>query len=292
MAEPALERELAALPADPRQLAARLEYAKDSARRIWDPPRMPWFTDHTPDNHSLRIVHLLSQTLEHLQTTPRRLQPVELFLLLSACYLHDIGMQDLAKNGLPHQRFTEAEWDLVRDEHPSIVKDWIVTRTRATNTTQFRIDLGDKPEPYLELLALICQGHGSKFFDATVADLDRIHDRFDGYPIRGAMLTALLMMGDELEINQQRATPAKEENPREAVSELHHSVNMYATSVSVGSAAVDTSRQPTIELTTPADENLVWLVTDWLGRSSRLRRAAATRSSSVRATGSCGSKSR
>jgi hypothetical protein len=276
MPEPPLERELASVQPDPRNLALRLDRAKDSARRIWTPPRLRWFTDHTPDNHSLRIVHLLSQALEHLQKTASKLQPVELFILLAACYLHDIGMQDLKKNGKAQQEFTEQDWDRVRDDHPSIVKDWIVSRSRSSNPTQFRIDLWDAPEPYLEILGLVCQGHGSQFFASTVRELGEIHDEFDGAPVRGALLTALLMIGDELDVNQQRATTAKEEN-REPVSELHHSVNSYSTSVSVRPGATPQVRRATLELTTPADDDLVELVVEWLGRklSAQSRRANA-----------------
>jgi hypothetical protein len=262
---------------DPRELAVRLERAKDSARRIWKTPRMPWFTDHTPDNHSRRIVYLLSETLEHLQTTPERLRPVELFILLAACYLHDIGMQDMKKNGMARQEFTEAEWALVRNDHPGVVKEWIVTRTRASDLTQFRIDIGDAPEPYLEILGLVCQGHGSRYFGDTVAELERITDTFDGDVVRGALLTALLMMTDEFDISQERAGPPKEEN-REPVGELHHTLNSCTTSVRVGRGNTDKERRATIEMSMATEEpTLPDLICEWLGRkvSAQARRVNA-----------------
>lgn len=274
MTEPTLEQQLASTSHDPAGLAQRLRYAKDSARRVWAEPRLRWFTDHTPDNHSRRIVDLLSQTLEHLQTTPERLQPAELFILLAACYLHDIGMQDLRKSGQPQARFTEADWALVRDEHPRIVKEWIVTRTRASDPTQFRIDIGDRPEPYLETLGLVCQGHGSQFFESTVVELDAIHDRLDGHVVRGALLTALLMMGDELDLNQQRASVEKEED-REPLAELHHTANSYVTSVAVDAGEVKQVRHATLELLIPPDPDLVQAFSIWSGRklSAQTRRA-------------------
>lgn len=234
---------------------------------------MPWYTNHTPDNHSVRIVHLLSQPLEHLQTGPARLTPVELFLLLSACYLHDIGMQDLRKDGKAPQDFTSRDWDLVREEHPSIVKDWIIRRSRASALDEFRIDLGEEPGVYLELLGLVCQGHGSKFFSTTVEELRGMDDQFDGQRVRGELLTALLMMGDELDINQQRATTPKDEN-REPTGELHHTINEYSTSVSVGPGTTPKIRRATVQLTMPEDESLLALATEWLGRklSAQARR--------------------
>jgi hypothetical protein len=270
--EPALVAELR--ERDPA-LHARFAHARDSARRIWREPRLRWFTNHTPDNHSRRIVEILSQALEPLQRSrEQRLRPTELFLLLAACYLHDIGMQDLRKGDAPTSAFTEREWKLVRDEHPSIVRDWILQRARESKSEEFRIDLGDDPEPYLEILGLVCQGHGSRFFDATVATLDGLAEQFDGFVVRGALLTALLMMGDELEINRLRASVPKDER-REPVGILHHTVNSYVTAVRVVDGRTARQRHAVIDASMPEDEELVGLVVEWLGRklSAQSRRA-------------------
>src|SRR4051812_36589696 len=76
-------------------LYERLERVRISAEAIWNLPRLPWFTDHRAQRHSRRLMALLGQATDALQKTERHLTRAEIYILLAACYLHDVGMQDV-----------------------------------------------------------------------------------------------------------------------------------------------------------------------------------------------------
>ena len=100
-------------------LHKRLERVRISAETIWHEQRLTWFTDHRATTHSQYIIEHLGTVLEHLQTTSRSLNPHELYVLLAACYLHDIGMQDFGSiDGRGGGQFNEADYKHIRKNHP------------------------------------------------------------------------------------------------------------------------------------------------------------------------------
>ena len=131
-----LENELARLCREerpPLRLAEKLADTAKAANDIWEREWLYWFTDHSSATHSVRIIRLLGQALEHIQKSPSRLTRHELFVLLAACYLHDIGMQDFRQNGIPVEKFTPDTYDLVRKAHPAraaeLIVELVISRT-------------------------------------------------------------------------------------------------------------------------------------------------------------------
>lgn len=231
----------------------RLERIKRSVGKIWQEPRLLWFTDHGVE-HSKRIIDLLGQALLHLQTTSQALNAHELYVLLAACYLHDIGMQNFrAEDGRGMEDFTSEDYDFIRDDHPRCSAEWILARALSGNRDEFRIDLDDEPE-FTRAIALVSRGHGSKFFEATVIELNTRPPTPGGTVIRGDLLTALLMIGDELDLREERARIPKDMS-LSSVSLLHNYVHHYITNVKILQGAVGKERQIHLVFEYPADSS-------------------------------------
>jgi hypothetical protein len=218
---------------DPKlDLYDRLIRARTSAESIWKEQRLKWFTDHGAKTHSRYIIQHLGRVLEYIQTTPQQLNAHELYILLVACYLHDIGMQNFhSLNGKSADQFSDEDYNFIRKNHPEKTRDLIITRTLKRDRDEFHIDLDDDPQ-YLVPIALVSQGHGSDFFSKTVEELNTIPHRPGNMPLRGGLLTALLLMGDELDLHEKRAT-FPEEFSLSPISLLHNHIHHYVTGVEI-----------------------------------------------------------
>jgi hypothetical protein len=218
-------------PYKPGLISDLLE-VRSKAFSIWQDQRLKWFTDHKAQTHSLNIISHLGKVLEHLQTTDQRLNVHELYVLLVACYLHDIGMQDfniLTKSGV--ENYTEEDFEYIRKNHPKRSKELIINRSLRWERGQFDIGLPDDPQ-YLRPIALVAQAHGSDFFETTIGELRTLPNRPGNLPFRGELLAALLMIGDELDLHEQRAT-FPEEYKHSPNSLMHHFIHQCVTGVDV-----------------------------------------------------------
>ena len=83
---------LSTLVRDEPKLAKALTAIRESALEIWAEQAMRTFTAHGED-HFAQVETNLDRLCVHLQETDARLNSHEIFVLLAACYLHDIGMQ-------------------------------------------------------------------------------------------------------------------------------------------------------------------------------------------------------
>ena len=73
-------------------LAESLDRIRDAALEIWAEQRMAKFTAHGKD-HIAQVEVNLDALTRPLVEAGEALKPQEIFVLLAACYLHDIGMQ-------------------------------------------------------------------------------------------------------------------------------------------------------------------------------------------------------
>jgi hypothetical protein len=233
------------------QLLQRFRRVRVSAEELWRRQRLDWFTDHTAERHSRRIVDLLGALTERLQQTDQRLRPTEAYVLLAAVYLHDIGMQDFRVDGRATEDFTAADYKLIRTRHPQRGHDLIIERALQLEPGRdhFRIDLDDDLQ-YLLPIALVAKGHGSAFFETVVAELEHRDFAPDNSLLRGGLLTALLLIADELDLHEDRATfpPEMTLSP---MSALHHHVNHYVTRVVVAAGPLPQQRSMQLSLAYP-----------------------------------------
>jgi hypothetical protein len=225
-----------------------------SAEAIWDLPRLPWFTDHRAQRHSRRLIALLGEATDALQHTDHRLRRAELYVLLAACYLHDIGMQDIVVGDKGWDELDVTDYEAIRKRHPERGKEIIVTGALSPDRGALRVDLDDRPD-YMQPIALVSQGHGSAFYEATLHEFDtKVWAPDDGRPVRGGLLTALLLMADELDVGSERAS-----FPRgghlSALSSLHHFLNHYVVLTTIGEGLTSKRRQVRMAFEFPPDSD-------------------------------------
>ncbi len=244
-------RALSEAPFQPLDLPHRLEQVRLSSEAIWVQQRLLWFTDHRSSTHSSNIIALLGQLLDHLQTTENKLTVHEVYILLAACYLHDIGMQDFqSPDGRGVDSFTDNDYLRIRADHPRRARELILQRSISRERGQFSIALAD--DAYLVPIALVSQAHGSAFFEGTVNELQVLPHRPANVPLRGGLLAALLLMGDELDLHEARATFPPEFS-LSAHSLMHHLAHHYVTSVDLTQGRTSKHRQICLGMEFPPD---------------------------------------
>src|SRR5581483_9067908 len=199
--------------------------------------------------HSDSLVRLVGESIAHLQATPARLDCHELFVLLAACYVHDVGMQAMPVEKALDE-LTPSDHDTIRREHPSVGRTLIVSRTLARDRDQF--DLGLHDDEFLAPIALVSEAHGTETYASAVAALIETRPQPGGVPLRGDLLGALLLMADELDLQRARATFPNEAK-LSTVSMVHHFLNHYVSGVHVCDASVPTTRRISIDFLFPED---------------------------------------
>ncbi|MCI5139013.1 MAG: hypothetical protein D3922_11510 [Candidatus Electrothrix sp. AR1] len=248
------------------------ENIKQAAEDIWREARLGWYTDHGA-GHSSRIVDLLDQMCGDLLLTENRsfgLRPDEVFLLLSATWLHDIGMQDLSDlNEKSVDQQTEAEWEAVRKRHPQRSCEIISSYASGSpEKNPFDLGLNTGKDVYTPL-SLICKGHGSAYYEEVATKLNKRNFNIEGRgePVRGALLTSLLLLADELDLHGSRAV-WKKNYPLSNISELHYFRHHFVNHVEVVKLnAVDKQIQITLALPeVPLNNNWAEDLQSWLER--------------------------
>lgn len=242
----------------------RLERIKKSVERIWNLPKLYWFTDHGV-GHSKRIIQVLGSLLTNLQTSGESaLTSHELYILLAACYLHDIGMQFCRIENKSIENYTYGDFEWIRRSHPATAEQLIVSRAIRHERGEFSIDLDPDPSYFIPI-ALVCKAHGSKFFDETVEKLKQDTPyQPGGLPFRGAMLAGLLMLADELDLQLNRAT-FPEDVTLSPMSTLHHRVHSYVTGVVIMKGSTEKTRFVQIDMVFPSNSDEYQnLVVRWL----------------------------
>ena len=75
-----------------RGLQARLTTIRNAVEPVLRTNNFPQFTDHSVA-HSDRLCSILDELTSPFIGSDRQLNNAEAFVLYSACYLHDVGMQ-------------------------------------------------------------------------------------------------------------------------------------------------------------------------------------------------------
>lgn len=176
-----------------------LELSKYLYRLEGNRQLMPFYTDHGPP-HCERVEAIIDQilfgspgdyvSLDHGAFIP---SPEEAAYLLSAIWLHDIGM---IYGIFPDETLTglDIDWEQYRDKHELRSVEYICTQWHQ-NRDHWR-------EHQQIALGQICIYHRRRHSLATMA---LAHSRgSDGQPIRFRELAALLRLGDACHVDQTR----------------------------------------------------------------------------------------
>lgn len=191
-------------------LYSQFEDVKKFSEKIWENNFMPWFTNHDPE-HSKEIIGLLNQVLEPLSSSNVYfLSEHEIYILLSAAYLHDIGMQHLKKSGKSIDTLTQEDYDSVRKWHALESFNIITSRFETLERDGYRFP--DIDEHYIPAIAKVSKGHATDFFEDVIDGFKKNPETPVNRVVRCELLTALLMIGDELDLHGKRVEFSKLRN--------------------------------------------------------------------------------
>lgn len=149
------------------------DYADDALKNLVDYR----FTDHSID-HSFRILKIIDRILEQSRKI-NFLTDIEKYVLRAAALLHDIGMQEEAR---------EPDSGIRREKHPSLSIERIQSDHESIGI------LGDLVDPICDVISAH-RGNFTNYADLPVRT---------GQRIRMDLLEALLFIGDELDISHER----------------------------------------------------------------------------------------
>ncbi len=177
---------------------SKLDIIEQEAKKIWVKGELyhVYYTLHGLD-HSNNIITILQKLVNGLNSE-ENLNETEIFSLLSAAYLHDVGMQckysddtEKAIKISESKRRPYTFQDLIRDEHHLRSRRYIKEHAKDLKLDHIEA----------ECIGLISEGHRK-----TKLDTKEYDDSPIGFKsIRIRLLTALLRLADELDISYTRA---------------------------------------------------------------------------------------
>lgn len=164
---------------------------------------LPSFTDHSLE-HSDAVAHNVLKLIA-TQDPNSELTGDELFVLLSSCYLHDIGMawQTPFELQCCTVANSKAEWDTfpekdswIRDHHAEVSRELVMKAGMGDRVLGFHLEDNDLCGEIAEL----CEAHVIPTDDAKYAQL-MVSER----AIRMQLISGLLRVADILDENMNRA---------------------------------------------------------------------------------------
>ncbi len=192
---------------------AKLEILRTAVKPILANNLLPHFTDHSLA-HSDEIVTLIDKLIEPIQAqgNPHKLQDDELFVLYSACYLHDIGMQyeNAGKTRTVSELYPGQPWEGLAEEtrritlrrhHHQISAEMVQNSVRSA-TPPIGIQLDDTD--HSNEIACLCESHATDAFSARYYKLTQ-----PAAGLRMSLLAVLLRIADILEESRRRAAREK-----------------------------------------------------------------------------------
>lgn len=207
-------------------LHENLQAIRRAADRIFAARPISWYTDHGI-THSERVIKKIIDIVNILPEK-HRLSKDEWFTLLASCYLHDIGMSYLkiAKKTYPYD---EKDFEVIRTRHPQASAQLILENAYYLEDPKQVIPL-EIDSDYAKAVSLVSKAHGIDFFSETLPELDKLKSIHSDAEFRGPLLAALLLMGDELDLDSRRSkhliTPLAEwaDYPPESILHIyrHH----------------------------------------------------------------------
>ncbi|MBN1814790.1 MAG: tetratricopeptide repeat protein [Anaerolineae bacterium] len=179
------------------KMDARIHKVREKAEAIWKKPLLRQYTDHTI-GHSLRVISILEKLCSILEDP---LTDDEVYVLLCAAFLHDVGMQQekFFEMDVIKERFSDEEISAAREDQmkaEAIIRAW----HHLVGEERIKYELGDKyiETEFVDEVAQVSKGHTkedlSTYTDGTKA----------GSPMRLQLLAGLLRLADELDLDYRR----------------------------------------------------------------------------------------
>ncbi len=185
------------------QLKKQLREICAFAEKFWEKPFLYWFTNHDVE-HSKEIIRRIEQIIVPLEGTDKALNEHETFILLASAYLHDIGMQYLKYEGKSPENFTAQDYNAIRKLHAQSSYE-LIRKGITAKLDRDDVHFPDLSKQYIPIIALVSKGHSGDFFEEVVNHFEKTPYSPDNCEVRGGLLTALLLIADELDLHARRA---------------------------------------------------------------------------------------
>lgn len=167
-------------------LAADLDRVIHEALEIWKRPHLNAFTEHGAA-HIAQVERNLDALTRPLQASKAPLGAEEIYVLLAACYLHDIGMQLHRPDA--------------REKHAQVAYELILHSFARVEKTDFRVTLPISDTNAREAIARVARGHWTSFA-LELPEEDQLYGNRRG---RIRLLACLLALADLLDLSPERA---------------------------------------------------------------------------------------
>ncbi len=197
-----------ALKKERRDLAEQLDRIYGEALEIWSEPHLRKLTEHGKD-HIDQVLSNLDVLTGPLQRSSDPLSPEEIFVLLAACYLHDVGMQ--------------LDQPDAREQHAQYTFELILhARDSTARELHVRLSLDDRNAR--QAVALVARGHWTEHALA-LPERDALWGNVEG---RLRLLGVLLATADLLDLSPVRARYFRGDHRLlrlDPMARLHHTLH-------------------------------------------------------------------
>ena len=169
----------------------------------------PTYTNHD-FKHLTNVEEIINKMLT--EEVKKELSDEEIFCLLSAAWLHDIGMipvndeKEEYENMSPDERKEYST--TVRDHHNIRSKNYVESNKEKLNIDDFEADI----------IGNICKGHRE-------VELGEYKDTYSKTKIRLSSLSAILRLADECDVSHNRESLLSEEGADEEIKEEHYRIH-------------------------------------------------------------------
>lgn len=189
----------------------RFTYIESLVMAIMSNSRI-FFPNYT--NHDLKHLKNVEENIDNMLTedVKKDLSDEEIFCLLSATWLHDIGMipvnneKEIYEHKNPHER--EEYSDKVRSFHNIRSKCYVENKKEELGLDDFEAGIIGK----------ICKGHRQ-------VDLGEYDDTYSKTKVRLSSLSAILRLADELDVTYKRENILSEEGVDEETKKQHYRIH-------------------------------------------------------------------
>lgn len=228
-------------------LADELDAITKEALVLWQSQHLRSFTAHG-EVHILQVEENLDALICGLQASAEKLQPHEIFVLIAACYLHDIGMQLGERDA--------------REKHAQYAFD-LILHSHATHLgVERRVTLPINDRNARQSIAAVARGHWTNFA-IQLDSQDTIIGNTQG---RLRLLGLLLATADLLDLSPVRATYFRsihQLDKLDAVAELHQTKHELVKGFRVVAPNPAISEELQYQLDWSDDSETTWTISDW-----------------------------
>lgn len=229
-------------------LANELDTITEEALLLWQNQHLRTFTAHGK-LHIRQVEENLDALTRGLQASPQKLRPHEIFVLIAACYLHDIGMQLGERDA--REKHAQYAFDLILYSHARYLGE------------ERRLTLPIDDKNARQAIAAVARAHWTNFAIALEPE-DTIIANTDG---KLRLLGLLLATADLLDLSPVRATYFRtihKLDKLDVTAELHQTMHDLVKSCKIVSPDPLVAEELQYRLDWSDDSEATRTISDWV----------------------------